>query len=47
MVANAKTHCEVPGVTMIGHNAGEVIHEAAMALRFKVAFRDFIDLLHV
>jgi pyruvate/2-oxoglutarate dehydrogenase complex dihydrolipoamide dehydrogenase (E3) component len=46
MVANAKTD-EVLGVTMIGHNAGEVIHEAAMALRFKATLRDFIDLLHV
>jgi mercuric reductase len=46
MVANAKTD-EVLGVTMIGHNAGEVIHEAAMALRFHAKLHDFIDLLHV
>ncbi len=46
MVANAKTG-EVLGVTMIGHNAGEVIHEAAMGLRFKATLHDFIDLLHV
>lgn len=46
MVANTKTD-EVLGVTMIGHNAGEVIHEAAMALRFKARLHDFIDMLHV
>jgi mercuric reductase len=46
MVADADTG-EVLGVTMIGHNAGEVIHEAAMALRFHARLRDFIDLLHV
>jgi mercuric reductase len=32
---------------MVGQNAGEVIHEAAMALRFRATLRDFIDLLHV
>ncbi len=46
MVADAETD-EVLGVTMIGHNAGEVIHEAAMALRFRAKLHDFIDLLHV
>ncbi|GAC1445926.1 MAG: mercury(II) reductase [Pyrinomonadaceae bacterium] len=46
MVADAKTN-EVLGVTMIGNNAGEVIHEAAMALRFRATLHDFIDLLHV
>lgn len=46
MVADAKTH-EVLGVTMIGHNAGEVIHEAAMAMRFRATLDDFIHLLHV
>lgn len=46
MVADAKTN-EVLGVTMIGNNAGEVIHEAAMALRFRAKLDDFIDLLHV
>ena len=38
---------EVLGVSMVGHNAGEVIHEAAMALRFRATVQDFIDLLHV
>jgi mercuric reductase len=46
MVADADTH-EVLGVSMVGHNAGEVIHEAAMALRFRARLQDFIDLLHV
>jgi mercuric reductase len=37
----------VLGVSMLGVNAGEVIHEAAMALRFGAAADDFIDLIHV
>ena len=35
------------GVSMLGSNAGEVIHEAAMALRFGATVHDFIDLIHV
>lgn len=46
MVANDKTE-EVLGVSIVGSNAGEVIHEAAMGLRFRAKIRDFIDLLHV
>jgi mercuric reductase len=46
MVADARTG-EVLGVTMVGHAAGEVIHEAAMGLRFRAKLNDFIDLLHV
>lgn len=46
MVADAETD-EVLGVSMIGHNAGEVIHEAAMALRFHATVRDFVELIHV
>lgn len=46
MVADAETE-EVLGVTMVGNSAAEVIHEAAMALRFQARLRDFIDLLHV
>ena len=46
MVADADTN-EVLGVSMVGRNAGEVIHEAAMALRFRATIHDFIDLLHV
>jgi len=46
MVANAKTD-EVLGATMVGNSAAEVIHEAAMALRFRAKIQDFIDQLHV
>ena len=46
MVADARTN-EVLGVTMIGNGAAEVIHEAAMALRFRAGLLDFIDLLHI
>ena len=46
MVANAQTG-EVLGVTMVGNSAGEVIHEAAMAIKFRATLQDFIDLLHV
>jgi mercuric reductase len=46
MVADATTG-EVLGVSMVGHSAGEVIHEAAMALHFRATLKDFIDLLHV
>lgn len=45
-VADADTD-EVLGVAMVGRDAGEVIHEAAMGLRFRAKLRDFIDLLHV
>lgn len=38
---------EVLGVAMVGHNAGEVIHEAAMAMKFRAKIHDFIDLMHV
>jgi mercuric reductase len=37
----------VVGVSMLGVNAGEVIGEAAMALRFGATTEDFIDLIHV
>lgn len=46
MVADSDTD-EVLGVSMVGHGAEEVIHEAAMALRFRAKLHDFIDLLHV
>jgi mercuric reductase len=46
MVADAQTN-EVLGVTMLGHGASEVIHEAAMGLRFRAKLQDFIELLHV
>ncbi len=38
---------EVLGVSMVGVNAGEVIHEAAMALRFRATIDDNIDMIHV
>lgn len=46
MVADSETN-EVLGVTIVGNSAAEVIHEAAMALRFKATLHDFIDQLHV
>lgn len=46
MVADRDTN-EVLGVSMIGAGASEVIHEAAMALRFRAKIEDFVDLLHV
>jgi mercuric reductase len=46
MVADRDTD-EVLGVSMVGNSAGEVIHEAAMGLRFHAKISDFIDLLHV
>ncbi|MGH2349273.1 MAG: mercury(II) reductase [bacterium] len=46
MVLDADTK-QVLGVSMLGRDAGEVIHEAAMALRFKATVHDFIDMVHV
>jgi mercuric reductase len=46
MVADADTD-EVLGVSMVGMGAPEVIHEAAMAMRFRATTQDFVDLLHV
>jgi mercuric reductase len=46
MTADAGSN-EVLGVAMVGLNAGEVIHEAAMAMRYRAKIEDFIDLLHV
>ena len=37
----------VVGVSMLGTNASEVIHEAAMALRFGATTDDFINMIHV
>ena len=45
MTADADSN-EVLGVSMVGHNAGEVIHEAAMAMRYRATIPDFIELLH-
>ena len=46
MVLDRPTH-RVIGVSMLGQSAGEVIGEAAMALRFGATSDDFIDLVHV
>ena len=46
MVINRDTH-EVVGVSLVMPNAGEVIHEAAMALRFRAKLEDYIDMIHV
>jgi mercuric reductase len=46
MVINQETQ-EVVGVSLVMPNAGEVIHEAAMALRFHARLEDFIDMIHV
>jgi mercuric reductase len=45
MVADANTD-EVVGVSIVGDCAGEVIHEAAMGLRFRAKVSDFIEQLH-
>ena len=37
----------VLGVHVIGESAPEIIHEAAMALRFRATLDDFVDLIHV
>ena len=46
MVTDADTG-KVLGVSMVGRDAGEVIHEAAMGMRFGATVRDFIDMVHV
>lgn len=46
MVVDDETE-EVLGVSMVGNSAGEVIHEAAMAMHFRAKIHDFIDMLHV
>lgn len=46
MVMDAETH-RVLGVTMVGHDAAEVIHEAAMGLRLQARVEDFLDMVHV
>lgn len=37
----------VLGVSMVGRDAGEVIHEAAMGMRLGATVHDFIDMIHV
>jgi mercuric reductase len=38
---------EVKGVSLVMPNAGEVIHEAAMGMRFHARLEDFVDMIHV
>jgi len=37
----------VLGVLVIGESAPEIIHEAAMAMKFRATLPDFVDLIHV
>ncbi len=46
MVLDADTE-RVLGVSMVGRDAGEVIHEAAMGIRLGATVYDFIDMVHV
>jgi mercuric reductase len=46
MVADRRTR-KVLGVSMHGLNAAEVIHEAALGLRFNATIDDFAGMLHV
>ncbi len=46
MVADRVTG-QVLGVSLVGPQVGEVIHEAAMGLRLNAAVDDFADLIHV
>ncbi len=38
---------KVLGVSMVVRDAGEVIHEVAMGMRFGATVHDFIDMVHV
>lgn len=46
IVANHDTH-EVLGISLVMPDAGEVIHEAAMALRFRARLEDYVEMIHV
>lgn len=46
MVADRESR-RVLGVSMLGTNAAEVIHEAAMGIRLGANVQDFVDMLHV
>jgi mercuric reductase len=46
MVMEAESH-RVLGVHILGRDAVEVIHEAAMGLRLGATIDDFIDMVHV
>jgi mercuric reductase len=38
---------KVLGVSLVARDASEVIHEAAMGMRFGATVHDFIDMIHV
>jgi mercuric reductase len=46
MVIDADTN-KVLGVSLVMRDAGEVIHEAAMAIKMGATIDDFVDMLHV
>jgi mercuric reductase len=46
MVADRDSR-RVLGVSMLGMDAAEVIHEAAMGIRMKASVADFAGMLHV
>jgi mercuric reductase len=46
MVADRSTG-RVLGVSLVGPQVAEAIHEAAMGLRFHATVDDFADLIHV
>jgi mercuric reductase len=46
MVINAKTK-RILGVEIVGENAADLIHEAVLAVKFKLTIDDIIDTVHV
>jgi mercuric reductase len=46
MVAESESG-RVVGVSMLGMDAAEVIHEAAMGIRLQARVQDFVEMLHV
>ncbi|MCW1301865.1 MAG: mercury(II) reductase [Candidatus Parvarchaeota archaeon] len=46
MVINRKTRT-ILGVEIVGENAADLIHEAALAVKFKLTIDDIIDTVHV
>ncbi|MCL5976224.1 MAG: hypothetical protein M1580_01340 [Candidatus Parvarchaeota archaeon] len=46
MVINAKTK-RILGVEIVGENAADLIHEAVLAVKFKLTIDDIIDTVHM
>jgi mercuric reductase len=46
MVAEGESR-RVLGISMVGRDAGEVIHEAAMGIRLGATVEDFAGMLHI